>query len=85
MTAKEKAQELIQKFSGYAFSTGVLENYCVEVERKNAVECAKLAVQEILDLDVMWHSKEIQKDYPRLYSPEQTREFWEEVMEELKK
>ena len=77
MTAKEKAQELIDKFS--VFANGEIES---EVERHNSIECAKIAVQEILDLDVVWYRKEaIGK--PDFIRPEMTREFWEEVMNEL--
>ena len=79
MTAKEKSQELIDKFS--VFANGEIES---EVERHNSIECAKILVQEILDLDVVWYRKEaIGK--PDFIRPEMTREFWEEVMKELNK
>ena len=79
MTAKEKSQELIDKFS--VFANGEIES---EVERHNSIECAKILVQEILDLDVVWYRKEaIGK--PDFIRPEMTREFWEEVMKKLNK
>ena len=79
MTAKEKSQELIDKFS--VFANGEIES---EVERHNSIECAKILVQEILDLDVVWYRKEaIGK--PLFIRAEMTREFWEEIMKELNK
>ena len=79
MTAKEKAQELIDKFS--VFANGEIES---EVERHNSIQCAKIAVQEILDLDVVWYRKEA-VGKPDFIRPEMAREFWEEVMNELNK
>ena len=76
---RKKADELIDKFS--VFANGEIES---EVERHNSIECAKILVQEILDLDVVWYRKEaIGK--PDFIRPEMTREFWEEVMKELNK
>ena len=76
---RDKTDELIDKFS--VFANGEIES---EVERHNSIECAKILVQEILDLDVVWYRKEaIGK--PDFIRPEMTREFWEEVMNELNK
>lgn len=76
---RKKAEELVDKFS--LFANGEIES---EVERHNSIECAKILVQEILDLDVVWYRKEaIGK--PDFIRPEMTREFWEEVMNELNK
>lgn len=77
--ARKKADELIDKFS--VFANGEIES---EVERHNSIECAKIAVQEILDLDVVWYRKEA-VGKPLFIRPEMTREFWEEVMNELNK
>lgn len=77
--ARKKADELIDKFS--VFANGEIES---EVERHNSIQCAKVAVQEILDLGVVWYRKRaIGKPY--FIRPEMTREFWEEVMNELNK
>ena len=77
--ARKKSDELIDKFS--VFANGEIES---EVERHNSIECAKILVQEILDLDVVWYRKEaIGKPY--FIRPEMTREFWEEVMKKLNK
>lgn len=77
--ARKKADELIDKFS--VFANGEIES---EVERHNSIQCAKILVQEILDLDVVWYRKRaIGK--PDFIRPEMTREFWEEVMNELNK
>ena len=76
---RDKTDELIDKFS--VFANWEIES---EVERHNSIECAKILVQEILDLDVVWYRKEaIGK--PDFIRPEMTREFWEEVMKELNK
>lgn len=78
-SARKKAYELIDKFS--VFANGEIES---EVERHNSIQCAKILVQQILDLDVVWYRKEaIGK--PDFIRPEMTREFWEEVMKELNK
>lgn len=77
--ARKKADELIDKFS--LFANGEIES---EVEKHNSIQCAKIAVQEILDLGVVWYRKEaIGK--PDFIRPETMREFWEEVMKELNK
>lgn len=77
--ARKKADELIDKFS--VFANGEIES---EVERHNSIECAKILVQEMLDLDVVWYRKSaIGK--PGFIRPVMTREFWEDVMNELNK
>lgn len=76
---RDKADELIDKFS--VFANGEIES---EVERYNSIQCAKIAVQEILDLDVVWYRKEA-VGKPDFIRPEMAREFWEEVMNELNK
>lgn len=78
-SARKKADELINKFS--VFANGEIES---EVERHNSIQCAKILVQEILDLDVVWYRKEaIGK--PDFIRPEMAREFLDEVMNELNK
>ena len=76
---RDKTDELIDKFS--VFANGEIES---EVERHNSIECAKILVQEILDLDVVWYRKEA-VGKPLFIRPEMTREFWEDVMNELNK
>lgn len=76
---RDKTDELIDKFS--VFANGEIES---EVERHNSIECAKIAVQEILDLDVVWYRKEAVWKQPFIRA-EMAREFWEEVMNELNK
>lgn len=76
---RKKAEELVDKFSLFAY--GEIES---EVEKRNSIQCAKILVQEILDLDVVWYRKRaIGK--PDFVRPEMTREFWEEIMKELNK
>ena len=87
MTAKEKADELIEKFRSAIYGNPQINNSSFSrqlAENKKATDCAKILVQEILDLDVVWYRKEaIGKPY--FIRPEMTREFWEEVMKELNK
>ncbi len=74
MTAKEKALELINDFYP-----------CTDVPRhENAVKCAILALEEIINLDVVWVEEETQKMYPRAYDSDQCKEYWDEVLTELK-
>ena len=77
--ARKKSDELIDKFS--VFANGGIGS---KAERHNSIQCAKILVQEILDLDVVWYIKEaIGK--PDFIRPEMKREFWEQVMNELNK
>ncbi|MGJ7024960.1 hypothetical protein [Petrimonas sulfuriphila] len=76
---RKKAEELIERFS-----KNVVGFPGDALERDNAAKCAKIAVQEILDLDVVWYRKEA-VGKPLFIRPEMTREFWEEIMKELNK
>ena len=67
MTAKEKAKELVEKFATGGWG------------KENAL----IAVDEILDLDVVWYDEQLVKDYPKTYKPNQTIEYWEQVKSEI--
>lgn len=79
-TPKQKAESLVDKYHKL-FSVD-LEN---TISIYEAIECAKIAVDQILELDVIWLLGDIQKDYPQKYSFDQTREYWQEVKTELNK
>ena len=75
MTPKEKAIELQDKMKSCLFSDGL----------HDAKQCALIAVDEILELDIIWFDKVLVTDYPKTYKPHQTIEFWNEVKIELEK
>jgi hypothetical protein len=70
MTPAEKAYELVRKFKPLVtFSMGVDPSYVLRIAKK----CASIAVDEILyELDHIPASNE-------------TREYWEEVKQEIEK
>lgn len=77
--AKEKAQELVDRMEQHVI------NYEDSIERmfKRAVACAKIAVQEILSLDVIW-SETLGVDGAHK-EQNGSKRFWEEVLSELDK
>jgi len=76
MTPKEKAEKLSYHY--WALLESSIKN---EQDRgKLAVNCAIIAVEEILKLNIVWFDEDFVN-----CRPEQTLEFWEEVLTELKK
>jgi len=78
MKAKEKAKELVEKFSSYAHSDwhevyGFDENCRIQ----NAKQCALIAVDEILKLSYFTHEPSEDDD---LYS-----NYWKQVKQEIEK
>lgn len=71
MTPKEKAEELINKYSTYV----VMWAGGIEVTVENVKQCALIAVDEILEA-IDWHSYE---------SPNKEIFFWEQVKNEIEK
>lgn len=73
---RQKAFELYNKFRQ---ANGVMaaNGYA----KKQAIIC----VDEMLELNIAWIDEGIQKDYPKRFDLEQTREFWQKVKEELNK
>ena len=69
MEAKEKANELVNKFSP------ILPFYSVIDNTNKSIKCALIAVAEILDA-IDWHELE---------SPNNEITFWEEVKNEINK
>ena len=84
---RDKTDELIEKFRSAIYGNPQINNSSFSrqlAENKKATDCAKILVQEILDLDVVWYRKEA-VGKPLFIRPEMTREFWEKVMKELNK
>ena len=69
MTPKEKAKELIEKYRDVSISfVDSIEGTCdIRINNEDAKECALIAVDEILKLDI--------------YKSDQW--YWEEVKEEI--
>lgn len=75
-TPKDKAKELYYIYYD-------IMNPNDDRARYRAIKCAKIAVDEILELNIAWIDEDIQKDYPKRFDLEQTSEFWQEVKNEL--
>lgn len=72
MTPKEKAEELIEKMHKCMFSDG----------QYDATQCAIIAVEEIIELNVDWNDDGGMKAHH--CGIESTQGFWEEVLTHLK-
>jgi hypothetical protein len=73
MKPKEKAKELIDKFSVVGLQ-----------QRAEGIECALIFVQEIFELGVNWNDVDVVKDYPKVYEASSTWQYWDEVKKEIK-
>ena len=71
MTPKEKAKELVDKYSTYV----VMWSGGIEVETQNVKQCALIAVDEILDSVIIID----------LTTAENQFKYWQEVKKEIKK
>lgn len=87
-TPKEKAEELVEKYSPMMYcymGSGMLSNdYDVKVVKENAIECAKIAVDEIIE--------QLHIQYDEMDFGQSAREYingkefyWQEVKNELNK
>ena len=65
---KQEAIRLINLFSKVGLQT-----------RSEGIECAKIHVNGIIQLDVYWIDESLVKDYPKEYKKDQTIEYWIEV------
>lgn len=72
MKAKDKAKELVDK---YYNSEQLCSCETISIVRNNAIECAKIAVDEIIEA-IDWHEFE---------TPNKELEYWQEVKNELNK
>jgi hypothetical protein len=79
MTAKEQALKLYDKFFSNAESRNKIGLYDEDLHKYNAKQCASIAVDEIIKLDIFDCNDE--------WSDEEgdTREYWEEVKQEIEK
>jgi hypothetical protein len=78
MKAKEKAKELVEKFSKYVDSTNDDLNTCYKSKIKRAKQCALICVDEIQEILM---SDEIYT--PSKPSWERLDDYWIEVKKEL--
>lgn len=72
-TSKEKAGELLEKYYNSEQLCDCQTKYIV---RRSAIECAKIAVDEIIKL-IKYHGKDIGNEYSLM--------DWQEVKNELNK
>lgn len=72
MTTKEKAEKLFFKFSD-----------CGDTPDAYAINHAIIAVEEILELDVAWQDKQVVDKYSKTYTPDQCKEYWQQVKQHL--
>jgi hypothetical protein len=80
--AKEKAEELVGKYKCYADGVDRQEdNDQIEEHLENAKQCALIAVDEILNLPVVWYDINASEALDK----SDTFEYWEEVKSEIKK
>lgn len=81
MTAKEKAQELVNKFRKYASGDDDDYRFSPAIEKENAKLCAVLAVDEILNNAVKYNAYDGVTDSDIWIDTE----YWEEVKQEIEK
>lgn len=74
MTAEETADKLIEKY--YQLLIDTLE---VNTAYHYCKQCALIAVEEILNLPVDWHSKKSADGNPEVFPPSATEEYWQSV------
>jgi hypothetical protein len=75
---KQKAEELVSKIFNAQHVDDRAKMICL-----STIKIAIICVEEILELDVVWYDIEC-IEFDHKVRPEQTMEFWEEVLTELK-
>lgn len=89
MTPKEKAKELIDKYLNTSFNCNnctipFCAMDCTKIYTKEAAECALIAVDEIIDNELL--SPQLKRHYILKIPPTpQELEYWQEVKNELLK
>lgn len=80
MTPQQKADELVERFRKYAHVPYHDNNPITEEETKNAIQCAIICVEEILESDPCSPSTggSEYEDFKHPY------DFWQSVLNELK-
>jgi hypothetical protein len=81
MTPKEKAKNLVDKFSEYAHTDFVYirGGYQAESQLQNAKQCALIAVDEILNYDIK------AKCESQFIIEQKIESYWQEVKQEIEK
>lgn len=74
---QKKADELVERFWIYAAANQ-------KGSWKNAIQCAIICVEEILELPIYWCAKELSDLVPEDAPPPSTEEYWQSVLNELK-
>ena len=74
MTAKEKAKELVTKFSFFVLDINSFGDYDPITEQRMSKQCAKISVEELIKEQTMWQNGD---PNPVLY--------WQDVLKEIEK
>lgn len=78
---QKKADELVERF---------LRTYKVSLfppfhkASEEAIQCAIICVEEILELPIYWCTQELSNSNPEGAPPSSTEEYWQSVLNELK-
>ena len=81
MTAKEKAQELVNEFRKYASGDDDDYRFSPAIEKENAKLCALIAVNEVINNDVGYNAYDGVTDSDIWID----KEYWQEVKQEIHK
>lgn len=81
MTAKEKAQELVNKFRKYAHGHDDNNRFSPAMEKESGIQCALIAIDEILNNAVGYNA------YDGVTGSDIwiDTEYWQEVKQEIEK
>ena len=76
MTPKEKAKQLVDRFRPHAYGLDETERFSPNQERLSAIQCALIAVDEILKEKADCHRYECNGN---------GTEYWQQVKQEIEK
>lgn len=76
---KDKAKELVEKFKSFVHCTSSWNEYDDYLELENAKQCAKIAVEEIINNSVLNYSGSDFSDNEIMSDTE----YWNEVLKEI--
>lgn len=79
MNEKEKAKELVEKFKSFVHCTSSWNEYDDYLELENSKQCAKIAVEEIINNSVLNYSGSDFSDNEIMSDTE----YWNEVLKEI--
>jgi hypothetical protein len=81
MTPQEKAKELVNKFRDFADGIdSETDRFSPNIERKNAKQCARIAVNELMELAKKYETKNC-----KLLMDNLKILYWQEVKKEIEK